>query len=148
MRWKTRHNNAFLLLILMWVLLLFGMMAFAGCSRKTVYVPMESAAVRVDTVFQSRLVADTVIDRDTVRIEQRGDTILQTLTQWRWRTRERHDTVYKTSLDSVRVREPYEVEVVKTVERKLRWWEKGLMWAGALALLACAVRLWLAWRRR
>jgi len=80
----------------------------------------------------------------------KGDTVLVEKVRWRVRVRERKDTVHETRTDSVFVRKPYPVEVVKEVERKLTWWQRTLMWCGGGSLLVAVVALliWLTGKIR
>lgn len=119
------------------------MLLLASCT-KTVYIPTESTAVRTDTLTVLKWRTDTVIDRDTVTLTQRGDTITREVTRWRWRVRETHDTVYQSKTDSVYIEKPVPVEVVKEVERSRAWWETLLLWAGAAAIIAAVI----AWRTK
>lgn len=121
------------------------MLMLCGCSRTT-YVPVETTTVRTDTLYKAVMRVDTVVDRDTVRFMQRGDTVYSEVVRWRWRVKENHDTVYHTRVDSVDRPVPYPVEVPYYVERKLAWWQTGLMWAGGLLLTAIAG--WLVLRRK
>ena len=118
--------------------------ALIGGCTKTVYLPTESAASKTDTIAVMRWRTDTVVDRDTVTLTQRGDTILLESTKWRWRVRETHDTVYQSKADSVYIEKPCPVEVVKEVERKRSWWETALLWTGGIAV---ALSAFLAARR-
>ena len=78
-------------------LIIMAAMLLASCTR-TVYIPTESAASKTDTIAVMRWRTDTVVDRDTVTLTQRGDTILLESTKWRWRVRETRDTVYPSSI--------------------------------------------------
>ncbi|MCM1295847.1 MAG: hypothetical protein NC311_09925 [Muribaculaceae bacterium] len=114
------------------------LLLLASCT-KTVYIPTESAAVRTDTLAVLKWRTDTVIDRDTVTVTQSGDTITREVTKWRWRIKETHDTVYQSKTDTIRVREPYPVEVVKEVERKRSWWETFLLYATGVSIIICII---------
>lgn len=105
----------------------------AGCS-KTVYVPAETTRTEHERTAMWR--TDTVIERDTVSVLQRGDSIISETVKWRWRTKETRDTVVVGRTDSVAV--PY------PVERGLTRWERTKMDYGGLALSAMAVALCMA----
>lgn len=104
-------------------------LVLGGCRTGQVTVVEK---VRVDTLRLSRNIRDSVVVRDSVYVKEavRGDTVWLEVTRWRERERDRVrvDTVYRAKVDSV----PVVVEVEKRVEveRKRRWWEKGLMWIG------------------
>lgn len=89
-------------------LLTLTLMTVSSCTR-TVYVPVESVhrdlMVRSDTVSKVLWRADTVIDRDTVRVELSGDTIYKEVSRWRYRYREHTDTIYRDRKVYVEVRD-------------------------------------------
>lgn len=131
-----------LMLLAMAALLMSG-----GCTRK-VYVPTEHTVYNTDTVYEAVLRVDSVIQRDSVAVIQKGDTVLITRYRDRYRVKERTDTVYKAKTDSVRVREPY------PVERELTKWEQtkqdlgGLFLGGLIAVGVAAVIMWIVKRKR
>lgn len=130
------------MLLVMVALLLSG-----GCTRK-VYVPTEHTVYKTDTVYEAALRVDSVIQRDSVAVVQKGDTVLITRYRDRYRVKERSDTVYKAKTDSVRVREPY------PVERELTKWEQtkmnfgGMFLGGLIAVGVAAVIVWIVKRKR
>ena len=84
---------------------------FAGCKTKTVLVPIEKVKIE----YRDRMRVDSVYNRDTVNIYERGDTVfLQTI---KWRERFKIDTVSVVRVDSI----PYPVEVVKEVNKLTKW---------------------------
>lgn len=84
---------------------------FTGCKTKTVLVPVEKVKIE----YRDRLRIDSVYNRDTVNIYERGDTVyLQTI---KWRERFKIDTVSVVRVDSI----PYPVEVVKEVNVLTKW---------------------------
>lgn len=131
-----------LMLLAMAALLVSG-----GCTRK-VYVPTEHTVYNTDTVYEAVLRVDSLIQRDSVAVVQKGDTVLITRYRDRYRVKERTDTVYKAKTDSVRVREPY------PVERKLTKWEQvkmdfgGMFLGGLIAVVVSAVIVWIVKRKR
>lgn len=76
------------------------LLASSGCTRK-IYVPVER--VEHDTVNRVREVTDSVIERDSVFISVRGDTVTREIYRLRTRTRLRRDTIFRTTRDTVRV---------------------------------------------
>lgn len=112
-----------------------------GCSRK-VYVPVESAVSRTDTIYSAKVRVDSVIMRDSVAVFQKGDTVTITKYRDRYRVKELTDTVYQSAIDSVKVSVPY------PVERELSRWERtkmdfGGMAIGALVIALCVAVAWL-----
>ena len=93
------------------MLLLAILSLFAGCKAKTVLVPVEKVKIE----YRDRLRIDSVYNRDTVNIYERGDTVyLQTI---KWRERFKLDTVIVVRVDSI----PYPVEVIREVNRLTKW---------------------------
>ena len=146
----TRFVSAYGALVTWLALMLLAMAALmlsGGCTRK-VYVPTEHIVYSTDTVYEAVLRVDSVIQRDSVAVVQKGDTVLITRYRDRYRVKERTDTVYKAKTDSVRVREPY------PVERELTKWEQtkmdfgGMFLGGLIAVGVAAVIVWIVKRKR
>ena len=146
----TRFVSAYGALVTWLALMLLAMAALmlsGGCTRK-VYVPTEHIVYSTDTVYEAVLRVDSVIQRDSVAVVQKGDTVLITRYRDRYRVKERTDTVYKAKTDSVRVREPY------SVERELTKWEQtkmdfgGIFLGGLIAVGVAAVIVWIVKRKR
>ena len=129
------------------LLAMAALMLSGGCTRK-VYVPTEHIVYSTDTVYEAVLRVDSLIQRDSVAVVQKGDTVLITRYRDRYRVKERTDTVYKAKTDSVRVREPY------PVERELTKWEQtkmdfgGMFLGGLIAVGVAAVIVWIVKRKR
>lgn len=71
-----------------------------GCSRKM--VGTVERCVR-DTIHEVRYRTDSIIERDSIIIEAKGDTVLKKVYKCRDRIRHSVDTVIKTRVDSVPV---------------------------------------------
>ena len=120
-----------------WVLLLF--LFLCGC--RTEYVPVES--VRYDSVMIEKLMRDSVFVRDSVYLQEKGDTI--------YKYKDRFVYVYKNRVDTFFAEKIREIEVPVPVERKLTWWERVKLnyaeWVIAVLVaiaLVYALRQWLA----
>lgn len=109
---------------------LVGCLGFVGCRTKERVVEV----VRTDTLIQVK------VDRDSVYVERhdsivtniQGDTV--TIEKWhwrdRWREKERHDTLYVSKHDTVRVKEV----VTKQNGEKIGWWQRVRMTVGDFVL--------------
>ena len=96
-----------------------------GCKTKTVLVPVEKVKIE----YRDRLRIDSVYNRDTVNVYERGDTVfLQTI---KWRERFRIDTVSVVMVDSI----PYPVEVVTEVNKLTKWQQIRLSALNILLLI-------------
>ena len=94
----------------MWWVLLF--LCLCGC--RTEYVPIES--VRYDSVMIEKLIRDSVFVRDSVYVQEKGDTI--------YKYKDKYVYVYKNRVDTFYMEKIREREVPVPVERKLTWWER------------------------
>lgn len=128
-------------------LLIVAMMMCGSCTRK-IYIPLEQTRQSTDTLYRALWRTDTVVDRDTVQTFVKGDSVVTERIRWRYRVREKHDTVREVRRDSVCVREPYPVEVVREVAQPLRWWQKTLMVLGILMCTGMCTALYLKIRER
>ena len=98
---------------------------FAGCKTKTVLVPVEKVKIE----YRDRLRVDSIYNRDTVNIYERGDTIfLHTI---KWRERFKVDTVRYEKIDSI----PYFVEVTKEVNVLTKWQKIRLQLLNVIVLI-------------
>lgn len=128
-------------------ILILALAAIAAACGKTVYVPVESGAVRTDTVYSAKFRTDSVMLRDSVSVRQKGDTVFETRYRDRYRVSERIDTLYLSVTDSVKVPVPY------PVERELSRWERtkmdfGGFAMGGFAIVICVAVAWLVRRFR
>lgn len=148
-------------------------MLSASCTR-TVYVPVETAAVRTDADSLARLVTRLVetnssrSERETlyvfrdreVTLNENGDTVKEKTSTFTDRSREletenrllrqENDSLRhaKSRTDSVYVEKPVPVERIVEVERKRGWWETALLWAGGAALAALIVASIYVYKRK
>lgn len=120
------------------VMLLF-LIFLCGC--RTEYVPIES--VRYDSVMVEKLMRDSVFVRDSVYLQEKGDTI--------YKYKDRFVYVYKNRVDTFFAEKIREIKVPVPVERKLTWWEVVKMeWLdrifAALVIVALywTIKEWLA----
>ena len=108
--------------------LLVVLSLLAGCKTKTVLIPVEKVKIE----YRDRLRIDSVYNRDTVNIYERGDTVyLQTI---RWRERFKFDTVSVVRIDSV----PYPVEVIQEVNKLTKWQRWRLNALNIIAIIIVA----------
>ena len=122
-----------------YLILLLIMYFFCEC--RTEYVPIES--VRYDSVMIEMLMRDSVFVRDSVYLQEKGDTI--------YKYKDRFVYVYKNRVDTFLAEKIREIEVPVPVERRLTWWERVKLnyaeWVIAVLVaiaLVYALRQWLA----
>ena len=109
------------------IILLVLFLFLCGC--RTEYVPIES--VRYDSVMIERLMRDSVFVRDSVYLQEKGDTI--------YKYKDRFVYVYKNRVDTFFAEKIREIEVPVPVERELSWWERMKMDFGGWLLVAVAL---------
>lgn len=113
--------------IFMWFVAFLFVMALTSC-KSIEYVPVET--VRTDTVYQNKVMRDSVYCHDSTLIYTKGDTVFRD----RWNMKHVYhldtNTVYQAKI----VKEPQPYPVVKEVN-VLHWWQKVLMYVGAIFIL-------------
>lgn len=111
-------------------LVLWALMWLAGCSR-TQYVPVET--VRRDSIYLTQIQRDSIYKYDSIYIKERGDTVFVDRYKYLFVDKLRHDTLYLSRTDTVRV--PY------PVERELTRWERFRLDVGGYAVCAVVVTI-------
>lgn len=103
-----------------------------GC-RTIQYIPVET--IRTDTVYINRSSVDSVLVRDSVHIFQQGDTVTEFRLKYVYRYKDRVDTLYISSRDTVSVPYPVEKELTAWQQTKVSYggWAMGLLLILALA---------------
>lgn len=114
-----------------------------GCATKTLTnTEYKEVPVLVhDTLIQKSFSHDTTIVRDSVIIQQKGDTVFYTKYKDIYKTKYIHDTVSKT------VEKP--VQIIKTQTKTevqevnvIYWWQKTLMALGIISIVLCCGLIW------
>ena len=122
-----------------YLILLLIMYFFCEC--RTEYIPIES--VRYDSLMIEKLMRDSVFVRDSVYLQEKGDTV--------FKYKDRFVYVYKNRVDTFFAEKIREKKVPVPVERELTWWERVKLnyaeWVIAVLVaiaLVYALRQWLA----
>ena len=96
------------------------LLASAICSCRTVkYVPVET--VRTDTVYSNYSRMDSIFVRDSVSINQKGDTVTEYRYKYVYKYKDRIDTLYISSRDTVSVPYPVEKELTAWQQTKVNY---------------------------
>lgn len=96
------------------------LLASAICSCRTVkYVPVET--VRTDTVYSNYSRMDSIFVRDSVYIKQKGDTVTEYRYKYVYKYKDRTDTLYISSRDTVSVPYPVEKELTAWQQTKVNY---------------------------
>lgn len=117
------------------VLAILLVLCLASCSPRVI----ERVVVQHDTTRV--VVRDSVwqYQRDSVFLQERGDTVYKYVEHIRYRDRVKVDTFYRVKVDTVAVEAIKEVEVTQP----LTWWQKTRQQAFWPLLLAClALLIW------
>ena len=116
------------------VLILGLLVLWALCScTKTEYITVDK--VRTDTLWQNHTKHDSIWVHDSIHVTDKGDTVRIEKWHTKYVETEKHDTIYRSRVDSVPV--PY--PVTQYVEKPRSKFEKGLMGVGILSLMALVV---------
>ena len=94
------------------------------CSCRTKYVPVES--VKTEVEYRDRWRRDSIHVRDSIIVQDKGDTIFVDRWHTEYKDRKQTDTLFIERTDSIQV--PY------PVERDLSWWESVKQEVGGLAI--------------
>lgn len=124
---QKRFRVAAFLLVALGVALILA----ASCSPRII----EHTTVQRDTVYRVRTDSVAVLQRDSVFIRERGDTVFIYKERLRYRDRVKVDTVRLVKVDSLTVERVKEVKV----EKPLSWGQRlklRLFW-GLLAVAVC-----------
>lgn len=102
----------------------------AICSCRSKYIPVDVA--RYDSVYINKTQIDSIYERDSIYVHDKGDTVTITRDRYIYRYKDRTDTIYITRTDSV----PY------PVEKQLTRWQQIKIKAGdytisALIIIIC-----------
>ena len=130
--YRRARRNLFLILIA-----LAALMWLTSC-KQTEIVTVEK--VRTDTTYITKFEHDSIHVHDSIRVSERGDSVI--IDRWHTKYVEsiRIDTLYQSKTDSIPV--PYPVK--EYVEKPLAWYERGLMFIGGsmLILLTAVAIIW------
>ena len=122
--------------------------ALMGSCTTTEYVTVEK--VRTDTVVQTKVQRDSVIMKDSIHVTERGETIQIDRWHTRYLVKERFDTLYRATHDTI----PQPYPVIKEVPAELPWWQQTrlhlaniLLWAAVIMTVLWIIRkkVWLPW---
>lgn len=110
----------------------------SGC-RTVEYYPVET--VRTDTIYVNRLSVDSVMVRDSIYIHERGDTVLEHRYHYIYKYRDRVDTLYLASRDTVSVPYPVEKELTRWQSVKVDYggWAIGLVFGFVLIVFGSLI---------
>lgn len=98
------------------------------------YVPVETT--KRDTTYLSQTKIDSIYHRDSIYVEHKGDTVYLSKYKYLYKYIEKHDTLWREKVDTVRVAYPVEAQLTK--------WQKIKINIGEYLITAIAlVIIWL-----
>ena len=127
---------------------LIALILLAGCAStrravNTYQVQQDSthsSTQRLDSLFRVMMQHDSIYQRDSIYIREKGDTITKYVERIRYQLEKRTDTLYRDLLriDTLIVVRTDSVTVEKPVyiEKQMKWYDKGFIWVGRLCCLA------------
>lgn len=110
--------------LLIFIIILLTSAICIGC-RSVQYIPVET--IRTDTVYFNHSQTDSVFVRDSIYVNQKGDTVTEYRYKYVYRYKDRIDTLYISSRDTVSV--PY------PVEKQLTAWQQTKVNYGGWAIV-------------
>ena len=114
------------------ICLLLLLLLLASC-RSVKYVPVPE--YHTDTVIVSQHHRDSIWMHDSIYHHEKGDTILIEKWHTKYISKEVHDTLYQSRVDSI----PYPVPVTEYVEKQLSWWQQTRLHIANVLLIALLI---------
>lgn len=91
-------------------LAIVAVLALATLSSCTTTKVVAHEVIKHDSIYITALSVDTILQRDSIHIRERGDTIEKVVYRYIYKVRERTDTCYVLRTDTVTKIETKEVE--------------------------------------
>lgn len=101
------------------------------CSCSAQIVPVES--IRYDSVFFEKIQKDSIFIKDSVFIQEKGDTVFKNKYKTVYKYVLQRDTMFTVRVDSIPV--PY------PVEKKRTWWEQTKIDLATMAFVVVVIIL-------
>jgi hypothetical protein len=105
------------------------------CSTQKQATTTERVVVQRDSIYKTLVQHDTLMQRDSVYIEHKGDTVYQYKYRYLYRTQLSRDTIFAERTDTVRVTKPI------YIEKKLTKWQSIKQEVGGIAISAMLIVL-------
>lgn len=102
--------------IIFYIIAILPILAIWSC-RSVKYIPVET--VKHDSIYVSKIQHDSVYQRDSIYVLDRGDTVYVNVYQYLYKDRIVIDTVYSVKTDSIKVPFPVEKELTRWQQIKL-----------------------------
>lgn len=100
------------------------------------YVPVET--VKRDTTYLSQTKIDSIYHRDSIYVERKGDTVYLSKYKYLYKYIEKHDTLWREKVDTVRVAYPVEAQLTKWQKIKINIGEYLITVIALVIIWLCA----------
>lgn len=100
------------------------------------YVPVET--MKRDTTYLSQTKIDSIYHRDSIYVERKGDTVYLSKYKYLYKYIEKHDTLWREKVDTVRVAYPVEAQPTKWQKIKINIGEYLITAIALVIILLCA----------
>lgn len=125
-----------------WLCIILLTLAIWSCKSGR-YIPVET--VRTDSIYINQVQRDSIYRHDSIYIREKGDTVWVEKYKYLFVDKLRHDTLYLSRTDSIRVPYPVEKELTRWQQMKLELggWAFGIIIAFALIIVG-----WMIYKSR
>ena len=100
------------------------------------YVPVET--MKRDTTYLSQTKIDSIYHRDSIYVEHKGDTVYLSKYKYLYKYIEKHDTLWREKVDTVRVAYPVEAQLTKWQKIKINICEYLITAIALVIIWLCA----------
>lgn len=109
------------------IIFIFLIAGICSCRTQIKYVPVES--VKTDTLYSYKKQVDSILQKDSIYIIVKGDTVTEYRYKYLYRYRDRIDTLYLSHTDSIPVPYPVEKQLGKWDQLKVDFggWAIGVL---------------------
>lgn len=81
------------------------------------YVPVET--MKRDTTYLSQTKIDSIYHRDSIYVERKGDTVYLSKYKYLYKYIEKHDTLWREKVDTIKIAYPVEAQLTKWQKIKI-----------------------------
>lgn len=113
---------------------LIALSLLSSCTT-TKYIEVEK--VRTDTTYITKWQHDSIWLHDSIRIAEKGDSIIIERWHTKYVEKQVYDTIYQSKTDSV----PVPCPVPEYVEKEFSWWQRTQMYAGDVLIVGLLILL-------
>lgn len=109
---------------LVYITILLTSAIWLSSCQSVQYVPIEK--VRHDSIYFSKILHDSIYQRDSIYVDRKGDTVLI--------YKDRYLYKYKNLIDTMYINQITNIQIPFPVERELSWWQSVKLQVGEIAI--------------